>query len=184
MAKRKKRKATANRQSGRVGVVNLPGGRKAEIIREGDPEGRAVVHPRTVDTLGRMRRSGSITPSMHDAARDFQAQFTIAALDTLRGASLVKISGGGHAADLTDRQVAAREKVLRAMDVLGGINSPAGSCVWYVVGLEHSIRQWAMRQGWSGRTVHISQAPGMLVAALGMLAAHYGYKQPHQKLGD
>jgi hypothetical protein len=173
MAKRKKRKAAANRQSGVAGVVNLPGGRKAEIIREGDPEGRAVVHPRTVDTLGKMRRSGSITPSMHDAA-----------LDTLRGASLVKISGGGHAADLTDRQVAAREKVLRAMDVLGGINSPAGSCVWYVVGLEHSIRQWAMRQGWSGRTVHISQAPGMLVAALGMLAAHYGYKQPHQKLGD
>ena len=182
MAKRKKRKAAANRQSGRIGVVNLPGGRKAEIIREGDPDGRPVAHPRTIDTLGRLRRLGSITPSMHDAARDFQAQFTIAALDTLRGASLVRISGGGHAADLTDRQVAAREKVLRAMDALGGINSPAGSCVWYVVGLEYSISQWATRQGWGGRLVRHESARGILIAGLGLLAAHHGYQQPQQKL--
>jgi hypothetical protein len=182
MAKRKKREAAANRQSGVAGVVNLPGGRKAEIIREGDPEGRAVVHPRTIDTLGRMRRLGSITPSMYNAARDFQAQFTIAALDTLRGASLMRISGGGHAADLTDRQVAAREKVLRAMDVLGGINSPAGSCVWHVVGLEYSISQWATRQGWGGRLVRCESARGILIAGLGLLAAHHGYQQPHQKL--
>ena len=182
MAKRKKREAAANRQSGVAGVVNLPGGRKAEITREGEPEGRAVVHPRTIDTLGRMRRFGSITPSMYNAARDFQAQFTIAALDTLRGASLVKISGGGHAADLTDRQVAAHEKVLRAMDVLGGINSPAGSCVWHVVGLEYSISQWATRQGWGGRLVRRESARGILIAGLGILSAHHGYQKPHQKL--
>ena len=182
MAERKKRKATANRQSGVAGVVNLPGGRKAEIIREGDPEGRAVVHPRTIDTLGRMRKAGTITPSMYNAARDFQAQFTIAALDTLRGASLMRISGGCHAADLTDRQITARENVHRAMDVLGGINSPAGSCVWHVVGLEYSISQWATRQGWGGRLVRCESARGILIAGLGILSAHHGYQQPHQKL--
>lgn len=33
----------------------------------------------------------------------------------------------------------------------------------------------AMRQGWGGRPVRQEQAQGLLVAALGMLAAHVGY---------
>jgi hypothetical protein len=58
---------------------------------------------------------------------------------------------------------------------LGGISSPAGSCVWHVVGLQRSVREWAMRQGWGGRPVRQEQAQGILVAALGVLAAHLGY---------
>ena len=58
---------------------------------------------------------------------------------------------------------------------LGGISSPAGSCVWHVVGLQSSIREWAIRQGWGGRPVDQKEAKGILVAALGMLASHYGY---------
>ncbi len=179
MARRRKPKAKGTRNSGTTGVVTLPGDRRVEIVREADPDGRPVTHHRTVDTLGRMLRAGTITPSMHDAACDFQARFTIAALDNLRTTSLVRISGGGHATDLTDRQVAARENVHRAMAALGGINSPAGSCVWYVVGLQSSIREWAARRGWGGRPVGHSQAQGILVAGLGLLAAHYGYQSTH-----
>ena len=184
MARHRKPKAKGTRTAGTTGVIMLPGDRRAEIVREADPDGRPVTHHRTVDTLGRMLRAGTITPSMHDAARDFQARFTIAALDNVRTTSLVRISGGGHAADLTDHQVAARENVHRAMTALGGINSPAGSCVWYVVGLQYSVREWAMRQGWGGRPVHGSQAQGILVAGLGLLAAHCGYETPYQKLGS
>jgi hypothetical protein len=36
------------------------------------------------------------------------------------------------------------------------------------------LREWALRQGWGGRPVRQEQAQGMLVAALGLLAAHYG----------
>jgi len=183
MAKRRKQRAKKPARSGVVEVIKLPGDRKAEIVREGDPDGRPVAHPRAIDTLGRMRKAGTITPAMFEAARDFQAQFTIAALDSMPMASLVRISGGGGAPDLTDRQVACRESVHRAVKALGGIGSPAGSCVWHVVGLQHSLRQWAARQGWCGRPVHVSQAPGILVAALGTLAAHYGYRSLHQKLG-
>ena len=43
--------------------------------------------------------------------------------------------------------------------------SPAGSCVWHVVGLQRSIREWAMRQGWGGKPVRVEQA--QVVAALG-----------------
>jgi hypothetical protein len=39
----------------------------------------------------------------------------------------------------------------RALDALGGLGSPAGSYVWHVVGLQRSIREWGLRQGWGGR---------------------------------
>ena len=41
-------------------------------------------------------------------------------------------------------------------------------------GLQQSVREWAIRQGWGGRPVRQEQAQGILVAALGMLAAHVG----------
>jgi hypothetical protein len=63
------------------------------------------------------------------------------------------------------------------MRALGGISSPAGSCVWHVVGLQRSVREWAMRQGWSGRPVRQEQAQGILVAALGVLAGHFSYER-------
>jgi hypothetical protein len=43
------------------------------------------------------------------------------------------------------------------------------------VGLQRSIREWAMRQGWGGRPVRVEQAQGILVAALGAMVKHYGY---------
>jgi hypothetical protein len=148
-----------------------------EPIYEADPEGRPVVHHRTVDTLGIMLRAGTITKDMHDAARDFQAQFTIARFDVVRCMPLMRLPGGGGPGDLTDAQVDARRRVGSALDALGGLGSPAGSCVWHVVGLQSSIREWAMRQGWGGRPVRVEQAQGILVAALGMLAGSYGYSR-------
>jgi hypothetical protein len=62
------------------------------------------------------------------------------------------------------------------MAALGGISSPAGSCVWHVVGLHQSVHEWAIRQGWGGRPVRQEQADGILVAALRMLAAHLEYR--------
>jgi hypothetical protein len=59
-------------------------------------------------------------------------------------------------------------------EALGGISSPAGSCVWHVVGLQRSVREWAIRRSWNGRPVRQEQAQGILVAALGVLAMHFG----------
>jgi hypothetical protein len=55
-------------------------GRKLEEVRKKDPDGRIVVHHRTVDTLGKMLRAGTIDEAMHDAPRDFQAAFIVANL--------------------------------------------------------------------------------------------------------
>ena len=74
-------------------------------MRELDPEGRIVVHHRTVDTLGKMLRAGTITPEMHDAARAFQADFTIASLDPIRATPTLRVPGAGREPDLNERQL-------------------------------------------------------------------------------
>jgi hypothetical protein len=129
-----------------------------------------VYHHRTVDTLGKMLRAGTITPEMHDAAKDFQAAFIIAQLDSLRALPVLRVPDTGR-----EPQLHARRQVHQAMSALGAIGSPAGSCVWHVVGLQRSVREWALRQGWGGRPVRQEQAQGILVAALGILAVHFGY---------
>jgi hypothetical protein len=148
--------------------------RELEEVREKDPDGRIVVHHRTVDTLGKMLRAGTITPEMHDAAKDFQAAFIIANLDPIRALPMLRVPGTGREPDLNERQVDARRRVHEALQALGGLSSPAGSCVWHVVGLQRSVRELGVRQGWGGRLVRPEQAQGMLIAALGMLAVHFG----------
>ena len=110
--------------------------------------------------------------------KDFQAAFIIAQLDPLRALPILRVPGTGREPELNERQLHARRRVHKAMEALGGICSPAGSCVWHVVGLQRSVREWAMRQGWGGRPVRQEQAQGILVAALGMLAAHSGTVRP------
>ena len=159
-------------------------GRQLEEVREKDPDGRIVYHHRTVDTLGKMLRAGTIDQAMHDAGQDFQASFIVAQLDPLRAVPILRVPGTGREPDLSERQLHARRQVHQAMAALGGYSCPAGSCVWHVVGLQRSVREWAIRQGWGGRPVRQgwggrpieqTEARGILVAGLGVLAAHLGY---------
>lgn len=149
-------------------------GRQLEEVREKDPDGRIVYHHRTVDTLGKMLRAGTIDQAMHDTAKDFQAAFIVANLDPLRALPILRVPATGREPELNERQLHARRQVHQAMAALGGISSPAGSCVWHVVGLQRSVREWALRQGWGGRPVRQEQAQGILAAALGALAACHG----------
>ena len=173
---RRKRKTTGSQAVAGLPVIHRPD-EMLEPVYEADPDGRPVLHHRTVDTLGKMLRAGTIAPAMHDAARDFQARFTVAHFDSIRCISLIRLPGGGGAADFTDAQLEARRQIGNTLDALGGVGSPAGSCVWHVIGLQRSIREWAMRQGWCGRPINEKQAQGILIAALGTLAGHYGYEK-------
>jgi hypothetical protein len=134
-------------------------GRELEEVREKDPDGRIVYHHRTIDTLGKMLRSGTITQEMHDAAKDFQASFIVAQLDRLCAGPILRVPGTGREPELNERQLDARRRVHEALQALGGLSSPAGSCVWHVVGLQRSVREWAIRQGW-GRTAGRPQGCG------------------------
>ena len=118
---------------------------------------------RTAASRGRCTKLGEV----------FRSLFQRAALDRVRTMALIRIPGG--APDLlTESQAVAREKIAHAVDTLGGFGSPAGSIAWYVIGLEHTIRDWSLRQGWNGRSMNPAQAQGVLVGALGALAVHFG----------
>jgi hypothetical protein len=109
-----------------------------------------------------------------------------AAAEVLHCGSARSPARGAHPAGTRDRPRASAERtaasrarrVHQAMVALGGISSPAGSCVWHVVGLQRSVREWAIRQGWGGRPVRQEQAQGILIASLGMLAVHLGTASP------
>ncbi|MFZ4410850.1 MAG: DUF6456 domain-containing protein [Paracraurococcus sp.] len=177
----KRKQAKAQREDlSRPSRWRLQHGGFSEPVREADPEtGTPVQHRRAVDTLGLMLAKGSITQTMHDAGETFRVTFRIAALDGMRTTQLLRIQGGGGDL-LTERQAAARRRLAEALDLFGGADSAGGSCLWHVLGLECSLREWAMRQGWSGRPVHHVQAQGILLTALGVLAAHYGL-QPRER---
>lgn len=145
-----------------------------EEVRERDPDGKIVVHHRSVDVIGRLFRTGVLDEAMHEAAREFQAAFVLARLDALRALPLARIPGNGGEPSLTERQALARRRVHRTVEALGGHDSPAGSVVWHVVGGGLSLRQWALRQRWGGRPVRPDQAQGALVAALSVLAGQLG----------
>jgi hypothetical protein len=59
---------------------------------------------------------------------------------------------------MSEGQVAEIRRAASVMEAVDGFDSAAGSCVWHVVGLEMSVREGAMRQGWAGRPVAPPQA--------------------------
>lgn len=173
--KRKKSTTAVSEEIGKPSRWRLQHGGFSDGVREADPEtGAPVVHRYAIDTLGVMLNNGTITREMHDAGAIFRRQFRIAALDTLRAMPLIRIPGSTGLDTTTEQQFQAREKVAAAIAALGGPASPAGACVWHVVGLESSITEWARRSGWGGRPIGHAQGQGVLVSALGVLAMHYG----------
>jgi hypothetical protein len=139
-----------------------------------DEQGRPARPYRATDTLLVMERRGTITAAMRQAGEDFRAIFRAASLDPLRAPDLNRIASGGPDSYLGERGGAAREKIWDAMTALGGIQSPAGSCVWHVVGCEWTLKDWALREGWGGRPLGVETAAGVLVGALGVLQGLYG----------
>jgi hypothetical protein len=119
---------------------------------------------------------------MRQAGEDFRARFATAQLDPLRAFDPSRLRSGERS-PRPDRDgpalriEAARTAVWRAIQAVGGIASPAGSCLWHVLGWERSLKEWALQQGWSGRRVSQESASGILIAGLGALESHFGIAQ-------
>jgi hypothetical protein len=143
-----------------------------------DAAGRPSRPYRAIDTLTMMERRGSITAGMRQAGEDFRRRFALAQLDPLRALDLSRLSLGDKPSRRDDhapgmRAELARASVWKAIRAVGGIASPAGSCLWHVVGWERSLKEWALEQGWAGRRVSPEVASGILVAALGALEGQF-----------
>ena len=144
-----------------------------------DSAGRLSRPHRAIDTLAIMERRGSITSGMRQAGEDFRSRFAVAQLDPLRAAdpSHLRIAEFGPRLQREPpgpRIEAARRQVWQALRAVGGVGSPAGSCLWHVVGWQLPVKEWALHQGWSGRRVSQEAASGILIAALGALESHLG----------
>lgn len=137
-----------------------------------DEAGRPARPYRAVDTLATMERRGTITAAMRQAGEDFRRKFSIAQLDPLHAADF-QWRPRAQSSGPQLRTEAARDAVWRALLAVGGLASPAGSCLWHVVGWEQSLKHWALEQQWRRRPVDPETASGVLVATLGMLAAYY-----------
>jgi hypothetical protein len=173
MTNRRKRAGTAREDLSKPSKWRLQHGGIAAPEHAADPEtGARVQQRRTVDTLGMLLSNGAISDEMHDAAAKFRAQFRAAALDGMRTMPLIRMPRG-HGATLTERNVGARQQIADAIAAVGGMTSPGGSCLWHVVGLEHSIREWSMRHGWNGTPILPAHGQGILVGTLGELVLHY-----------
>ena len=139
-----------------------------------DEHGRPARPYRAEDTLARLQRLGTISGAMRQAGDDFHALFRLAQLDPLGAPDLRRVPQAVRELPASARTDAARRRVWSALKVLGGPASPAGACVWHVVGCGWTLKEWALRAGWSGRPITAENASGILVAALGALQALYG----------
>jgi len=121
--------------------------------------------------LARLEHRGAITRTEAEAGERFHDLFQRGGLDGLKAADMGRIPAAGgmmFGDQISPSGERCRVRVTEAMTALGGAGSVAASAVWHVVGFEMSVRQWALA---TRRRQEL--ACGILVAALGLLAAHF-----------
>lgn len=176
--KTQRAKARAERKPPIGHEVIRPDGSVIRYVREEDDDQKPVDHYRTVDTLALMLRNGSITGAMHDAGQQFSRDFARAFGSGVASSRLDGLPGGTAPGQMmVEKNAGAARAVRDALEAVGGSGSPAGSALWYVAGLQLSLREWALRDGWNGKRIDRDEAKGILVAALGVLARYYGYER-------
>ena len=130
----------------------------------------------SLETLTAMLARGSITPPMWRAGEKFHDEFRLASFDGLFASDPTRIPVRLNTTPVWIDKAgseAARLAVLSALDALGGVQSPGGSCAWHVLGLETTLKTWALTRGWAGRRIDKMVATGILIADLGILKSHY-----------
>ena len=137
-----------------------------------DAEGNIGLPWRVEGLLHRLERHGDIGPRERLAGEEFARLFHHAQMAPLRAGDMLTPLHR-PAAPAIGTAFAQRNLNL-AFDALGGLDSPCGACAWFVLGLELSMRDWALREGWAGRAIRQEVAKGVLLGTLGTLAKHFG----------
>ena len=183
MTKKTQRARAAAAHKPRLGLEHSrPDGSVIRYVREQDDAQRPVEHYRTVDTLALMLRSGSISAAMHDAGQQFSQDFARAFASGVASPRLDGVPGATAPGQMMiERNAGAARAVRDALEAVGGSASPGGAALWFVAGLGLSIREWALRLGWSGKAMSREEGKGILIAALGVLARYYGHERSGRK---
>lgn len=135
-----------------------------------DADGAIGLPWRVEGLLAKLERHGHIGARERQAGEEFGRLFQLAALDPLRAADmLLRLP---RPASPAIGSAFAQRRINLALDALGGLHSPCGACAWFVLGLDMSMREWALRQGWAGKPLREEVAKGVLLGTLGTLATH------------
>lgn len=142
-----------------------------EIVQTVEDNQRAYV-AKALGTAERLCRNGTIGEALLAAADRFHEDFRAAAFDGLRAMPLERRAKGR----VDDTGVmAARERVARVIRRLGGHDALPARAVWFVIGCDNSIKDWAQRERMGGgRALNQYVAKGILVGALVVLEVFYG----------
>jgi hypothetical protein len=177
------RSAQKNRRRGERGFVEPLRERLAHgsVIRAEatikDAEGGIGLPWIGLDTLARMHRAGSIDKEMRLAGDRFHDFFRRASLDSglfaVDPTRIPRQKDKGFRRSGGEGCETARLQVMSALDALGGIFSPGGSCAWFVLGCEDALETWARSRGWSGRPIPRATATGILLTDLAILRRHF-----------
>ena len=125
---------------------------------------------RDVDILALMRKRGDIDDAGFEAGRLFQQHFSDAGC-ALRGLDYDRTGGSGSPSSPTESSVMMGQSVFRAIDRLGGPDSPCGKAAWEVIGEGRNVAEWSASMG-----VGRGEAKGILIACVSLLARHYGFE--------
>lgn len=98
---------------------------------------------RVHDILLRLLLRGDITREMAQAGDDFRRDFYAGLLQELQAAPMDRpfVSGAGINV-ISPRAERARRKVRQMLDLVGGVKSLCGSCLWHVIGEEYTLDRW------------------------------------------
>jgi len=155
------------RQHGRV--------RRSPVIA--DTQG-AIGHPwHCRSLLDNLLAKSEITPPEHTAGCYFHELAVTAQISPLKAADVLRTPRGSLRPSHIGSDTAQRQIGL-ALDALGGLNTPMGSLAWDVLGLDHSLSDWSLRQRWTGKGRQTAAAKGVLLSALPILAQHFGLTRP------
>lgn len=169
--------------------LRLPTERERSIVGEHSAKhGRVVGFKHTVSDdvgaisapllrlgiLDKLALRGAIGSAEVQAGERFARLFRVATLDPLKAADLSRIPmpAGTKSGDLPASAERCRREISELMRLLGGAASPAAGVAWHVLGCEMTLRAWAL----STQRRH-ETATGILIAALGTLAGHFGERR-------
>jgi hypothetical protein len=153
-------------------------GQHDEIIRSDrqvpDSRGAVGLPWRSVGLLLSLHHKAKITDDELEAAYRFPADFDRAHFDALRVPDIarVRVQLSCFKKEAKTSVYDAGERVMAAVNALGGIASPAGSIAWHVIGADETPRLWCTSR-YTSRRVAENAAQGVLLAALGTLVSYY-----------
>jgi len=125
------------------------------------------------DILLRLEIDEVITAEERAAGEDFREQFNRAQFVGLRAMDWSRpMVSGGRAPEFGNRVELARDRVNKALLLVGGRTSLAGSCLWAVLGWGDRLCVWCREYNLAhpGATVTRYRAKKILVGALRLMA--------------